>query len=157
MPLNQPVPSGPGAGRAVTYGSSSSAELKLAGEKSGGDGAAVEWRLLGGDEAPRNTYTQEDETVYVLEGAITACVGDQPIDVEAGSYAALPTNAPHGLTVRGGQARLLTTPEPSGAEYFLVPAMTPTPTASGSSFTNARRWCETAAAGHHLPARCICP
>jgi hypothetical protein len=33
MPLNQPVLSGPGAGRAVSYGSGSSAELKLAGEQ----------------------------------------------------------------------------------------------------------------------------
>lgn len=28
---------------------------------------------------------------------------------------------PHGLTVRGEQARLLITLEPAGAEYFLVP------------------------------------
>jgi hypothetical protein len=37
MPLNEPALSGPGAGRAVTYGGGSSAELKLAGERSGGD------------------------------------------------------------------------------------------------------------------------
>jgi quercetin dioxygenase-like cupin family protein len=41
--------------------------------------------------------------------------------VEAGSYAALPKNVPHGLTVRGEEARLLITLEPAGAEYFLVP------------------------------------
>jgi hypothetical protein len=42
MPLNQPVLSGPGAERAVSYGSGSSAELKLAGEQSGGDWATAE-------------------------------------------------------------------------------------------------------------------
>jgi hypothetical protein len=41
--------------------------------------------------------------------------------VEAGSYAALPKNVPHGLTVRGEEARLLVTLEPAGAEYFFVP------------------------------------
>lgn len=121
MPLNQPVLTGPGAGRAVTYGSGSNAELKLGGEQSGGDWATIEWRLHAGDEPPLHTHTREDETVYVLDGAITAYVGDQQIEVEAGSYAALPKNVPHGLSVRGEQARLLITLEPAGAEYFFVP------------------------------------
>jgi hypothetical protein len=41
--------------------------------------------------------------------------------VPSGSYAALPKNVPHGLTVRGEEARLLITLEPAGAEYFFVP------------------------------------
>ena len=121
MSLTEPVLSGPGAGRTVTYGSGSSAELKLEGEQSSGDWAVVEWRVRAGDEPPLHTHTREDETVYVLDGTITAYVGDQRIDVEAGSYAALPKNVPHGLTVRGEEARLLITLEPSGAEYFFVP------------------------------------
>ena len=121
MPLNQPVVSGPGAGRAMTYGSGSSAGLKLAGEQSPGDFAAVVWRLRAGDEPPLHTHTREDETVYVLEGAITAHVAYQRIDVDAGSYAALPKNVPHGLSVRGEEACLLVTLEPAAAEYFLVP------------------------------------
>jgi quercetin dioxygenase-like cupin family protein len=121
MPLNEPVLTPPSAGRTVTYGSGSSAELKLAGEQAGGDWAVVEWRLRAGDEPPIHTHTREDETVYVLDGSITAFVGDQRIDVDAGSYAALPKDVPHGLTVRGDQARLLITLEPAGAEYFFVP------------------------------------
>src|SRR5436305_6188865 len=66
-------------------------------------------------------HTREDETLYVIEGAITAYVGDEKIEVEAGSYAALPKNVPHGLTVRGEEVRLLVTLEPAGTEYFFVP------------------------------------
>jgi quercetin dioxygenase-like cupin family protein len=121
MPLNDPVLTGPGAGRTVSYGTGSSAELKLEGEQDGGDWSVVEWRVRAGDEPPIHTHTREDETLYVLEGAITAYVGDQRIDVEAGSYAALPKDVPHGLTVRGDEARLLVTLEPAGAEYLLVP------------------------------------
>jgi quercetin dioxygenase-like cupin family protein len=121
MSLSDPVLTGPQAGRTVTYGHGSTAELKLAGEESGGDWAVVEWRVRAGDDPPIHIHTREDETIYVLEGAITAFVGDERIDVEAGSYAALPKNVPHGLTVRGDQARLLVTLEPAGAEYFLVP------------------------------------
>ena len=74
-----------------------------------------------GDEPPIHTHTREDETIYVLDGAITAFVADQRIEVEAGSYAALAKNVPHGLSVRGEEARLLVTLEPAGAEYLLVP------------------------------------
>jgi quercetin dioxygenase-like cupin family protein len=121
MPLTNPVLSGPGTGRTVTYGSGSSAELKLEGVQSGGDWAVVEWRVRAGDEPPLHLHTREDETVYLLEGAITAYVGGQEIHVDAGSYAALPKNVPHTLTVRGEQARLLVIEEPAGVEYFLVP------------------------------------
>src|SRR4051795_374738 len=97
MALSEPVLSGPGAGRTVTHGGGTSTELKLAGEQSGGDWAVVEWRVRAGDEPPIHTHTREDEALYVLEGAITAYVGDQKIEVEAGSYAALPKDVPHGL------------------------------------------------------------
>jgi quercetin dioxygenase-like cupin family protein len=121
MPLTEPVLSGPGAGRTVTSGHGSSAELKLAGEQSGGDWAVVASHVRAGDEPPAHTHTREDEAVYVLDGAITADVGGEKTDVEAGSYAALPKNLPHALTVRGDEARLLITLEPAGTEYFLVP------------------------------------
>jgi len=120
MSLSDPVLTGPHAGRTVSHGGSS-AELKLVGEQSGGDWAVVEWRVRAGEEPPIHIHTREDETLYVLEGAITATVGDQRIEVEAGSYAALPKDVPHGLTVRGEEARLLVTLAPAGTEYFLVP------------------------------------
>jgi hypothetical protein len=53
--------------------------------------------------------------------SLTAFVADQRIGVDAGSYAALPKDIPHGLEVRGDEARLLITLEPAGAEYFFVP------------------------------------
>ena len=121
MSLSEPVLTGPDGGRTFTYGEGSSAELKIAGEQSGGDWAVVEWRVRAGEEPPIHTHTREDETIYVLDGAITAFVGDERIEVEAGSYAALPKDVPHGLTVRGEEARLLVTLAPAGAEYFLVP------------------------------------
>ena len=121
MPVQEPVLTGPKSGRTAEYGNGSSAELKLAGEQSAGDYAVVEWHLQAGDEPPIHTHTREDETLYILEGEITAFVGDQRIDVEAGSYAALPKNLPHGLTVKGESVRLLTILEPAGFEYFLVP------------------------------------
>jgi quercetin dioxygenase-like cupin family protein len=121
MSVSDPVLTGPRAGRTVTSGNGSSAELKISGEQSGGDWAVIEWRLRAGDEPPIHIHTREDETLYVLEGAITAFVGDEQIEVEAGSYAALPKDVPHGLIVRGEEVRLLLTFAPAGTEYLLVP------------------------------------
>jgi quercetin dioxygenase-like cupin family protein len=89
--------------------------------RTGRQWAVVEWHERAGDEGPIHTHTREDETVYVLEGAITAFVGDQQFDGEAGSYAALPKGLSHGLKVRGDAARLLVALVPAGAEYFFVP------------------------------------
>lgn len=119
--MTDPVLTGPQSGRSVTYGGGSSAELKITGEQSGGGWAVVEWHVRPGDEPPLHTHTREDETVYVVEGAITAFVGGQRIEVEAGAYAALPKGVEHGLIVRSEAARLLVTLEPAGAEYFFVP------------------------------------
>lgn len=94
MSLTEPVLTAPGAGRTVTKSSGTSAELKIAGEQTGGEWAVVEWHLRPGDEPPIHTHTREAETVYVLAGSITATVGDQEIDVEAGSYAALLKDLP---------------------------------------------------------------
>src|SRR5438034_11484266 len=113
MSLSDPVLTGPRAGRTVTSDRGSSAELKIAGEQSGGDWAVVEWRVRAGDEPPIHTHTREDEALYVLEGAITAYVGDETIEVEAGSFAALPKNVPHGMTVRGDGVALLVCLDPA--------------------------------------------
>ena len=121
MPLTEPVLTPPGGGRSREYGNGSTLELKLYGEQSSGDWAVVENVVRAGDEPPIHTHTREDETVYVVEGAITAYVGDQQFEVEAGSYAALPNNVPHGFTVRGEEVRLIQTLHPAGAEYLFVP------------------------------------
>jgi quercetin dioxygenase-like cupin family protein len=121
MALKDPVLTGPGAGRTQSYGNGSSVELKLFGEQSGEEWAVVENRVRAGDEPPIHTHTREDETVYVVEGAITAYVGDEQFEVEAGSYAALPNNVPHGFIVRGEEVRLIQTLHPAGAEYLFVP------------------------------------
>lgn len=121
MALSAPVLTGPAAGHTVNYGTGSTAELKIDGSASGGQYAVVQWHVHAGDEPPIHSHSREEETVYVLDGAITAYVGDQAIEVQAGSYAALPKGLPHGLRVHGEAATLLVTLSPAGAEYFFVP------------------------------------
>ena len=120
MALSGPLLTGPGQGRTVTYGSGSTAELKAAGEQNGGGWGVVDWHVRAGDEPPMHTHTREDETVYV-EGSITAYLGNQTIQVQAGSYAALAKGVPHGLKVNGDAAHLLVAVLPAGFEHYLVP------------------------------------
>jgi len=47
--------------------------------------------------------------------------GNQTIQVQAGSYAALPKGVPHGLKVNGDAAHLLVAVLPAGFEHYLVP------------------------------------
>ena len=56
MALNEPVLSGPGAGRTVTYGGGSSAELKLAGDQSG-----HRQRLLRRRDRPAREHEAEEQ------------------------------------------------------------------------------------------------
>ena len=74
-----------GAGFGRSYGDGSTLELNLFGEQSGGDRAALDHRVRGREEAPIHTHTREDESIYIVEGAITAFVGDQQFEVDAGS------------------------------------------------------------------------
>src|SRR5918996_690749 len=90
MSLSDPVLTGPHAGRTVDYGHGSSAELKIAGEQSGGEWAVVEWRIRAGDEPPIHTHTREDETVYVLDGASLRIACTDTDTKAASSRCALP-------------------------------------------------------------------
>jgi hypothetical protein len=116
MSLTEPVLIRPSAGRTVTKSSGSSTELKLSGEQADGGWAVVEWHLRAGDEPPIHTHTREDETLYVLDGSITAFVGDQRIDVEGGRRRpkAVRDRAartrPGDVSVEGGAARAAPSP-----------------------------------------------
>ena len=68
-------------------------------------------------------HTQGGRDSLRLGGSITAFVGDQRIDVEAGSYMTLPQNLPHGLTVKDDLARILIILEPAGSSTSSSRAM----------------------------------
>lgn len=88
MALTDPVVTGSQDGRTITYGYGSSAELRSRASKSAGSGRSLRGACGQATRVPLgpiHTHAREDETVYVLEGAITAFVSDQQFEVEAGS------------------------------------------------------------------------
>jgi quercetin dioxygenase-like cupin family protein len=91
-------------------------------EQSAGEYAVLRYHVKPGDEPPLHTHTREDEMVYVVDGEITAIVGDAEVDVGPGAFAVLPRGVPHTIHVRSDSATLMLTVVPAGVERFFVPA-----------------------------------
>ena len=72
--------------------------------------------------APWHVHRRDDETFYVLEGAIDLHVGDRTERVAAGGLAHAPKGIPHTITVVSEQARWLVVCTPAGFERFAVEA-----------------------------------
>lgn len=122
MPVSQPVLNTPGAGESIEYGDGSTAEIAVGGSESGGEYSVVRYHVKPGDEPPLHTHSREDEMVYVVDGEITAIVGDAEVDVGPGAFAALPRGVPHTIRVKSDSATLMLTLVPAGLERFFVPA-----------------------------------
>ena len=121
MSVSQPLLNTPGAGEVAELGDGSSAEIVVSEKESRGEYAVVRYRVRPGDEPPLHTHSREDEMVYVVEGDVTAVVGEQNVDVGPGAFAALPRGVPHTIRVNSDSATLLLTLVPAGLERFFVP------------------------------------
>ena len=105
------------AGRAALDHSGHAAVL-VAGEETGGRFALVELVLARGAEPPCHRHHWEDETLYVLAGALRVRVGDAWVEAPAGAAVFLPRGGEHGLVVTTREARVLAALTPAGFEGF---------------------------------------
>lgn len=71
-----------------------------------------------GNEPPAHTHQREDESYYILEGAIRFWIGDKVIDAKAGDFVHLPKGIPHKFEVRSDYVRELMWISPSGLEKW---------------------------------------
>ena len=89
------------------------------GDATGGRLAVVELHEVRGHEPPRHLHADEDELVYVLEGELTVCVGEEVHRAPAGTCLFLPRGTDHGYAVESATARLLVVLAPAGPEGFV--------------------------------------
>lgn len=74
----------------------------------GGAQAIVEHLISPGEESPWHVHHTQDETLYVLEGSVTALVGDDRRTLGPSGCAFMPRSVPHGFRIEGsGLARIL--------------------------------------------------
>ena len=78
-------------------------------------------------------HEREDETFYVLQGAVTVWVGDQTVHAAQGDCAHLPRGIVHSFRNTGTEtARMLVMATPAGIEKFFEEAFYPA--AQGKEF-----------------------
>ena len=82
--------------------------IKADGPSTAGTQSLIEILAPAGWATPWHTHHTHDEYFYILEGEVTAQVGDTRVVLRPGDYAFGPRGVPHGYRVTGsGPARLL--------------------------------------------------
>lgn len=86
------------------------------GEETGGAFSLVEevGRKGHSAEPPMHVQTREDESFYVIEGAMRFIVGDDVIDAPAGTFVCLPRDVPHRFEIVSDDVRMLNLCTPGG-------------------------------------------
>ena len=86
-------------------------------KSSGGGLGLVDCTLEAGSEPPMHIHTREAEFIYVLDGEVTAYVGDETLTAQPGGFVFMPRNVPHTFGVDGtGRARAFLMYTPNGFE-----------------------------------------
>ena len=92
----------------------------LASNETGGSFSLFENRSNGPSRTPIHVHAHEDETLYILEGAMQAIIDGEEHSLEAGKSIFLPRGIPHQLmNVSGTPAHYLLLCTPGGFEGFL--------------------------------------
>jgi quercetin dioxygenase-like cupin family protein len=102
--------------------------IKATGAQTGGAFGLVEQLMPPGVESPWHCHHLEDESFYVVEGAVSFLCGEERIEAGPGSFVFGPRGIPHGFRVRGETpARMLLLAAPAGFEQFVLALSEPAP------------------------------
>ena len=74
----------------------------LSGEQTKGQFCLLENKSDGNTMTPIHVHAQDDETVYIIEGELTAVIDGKPRRLSAGESIFLPRGIPHQLVNMGG-------------------------------------------------------
>ncbi len=110
----------PAAGLAEVWWLGGRVTIKADSAQTGGRVAQLEFDDPRGTAPPVHIHHAEDETFYVLSGAMTILAGDERIDATAGDFVFVPRGTPHSYIVTSERARLLATFSPAGIEAIFV-------------------------------------
>jgi quercetin dioxygenase-like cupin family protein len=97
-------------------------------EQTGGSFGLMESVLAQGAEPPPHVHHREDESFFVMDGALTVRVGDESFSARPGSFIFCPRDVPHLLTLESAEVRTLTLVTPGGLESFFIDIGEPAPT-----------------------------
>ena len=92
----------------------------LSGEQTAGQFCLLENRSDGNTRTPIHVHARDDETVYIIEGELTAVIGGQPRRLTAGESIFLPRGIPHQLmNMSGNPCRYILIGTPALFDRFI--------------------------------------
>jgi quercetin dioxygenase-like cupin family protein len=109
---------GPGEGRTVDLGDVQII-FKAVSADTGGAYTLAEYIGAPGSGSQPHTQSREDESFYILEGAMTFQLGEREFEATAGSYVVIPKGLRHAFVNAGpGPVRAVMLFTPAGLERF---------------------------------------
>lgn len=93
-------------------------QIRAGGADTGGQLAVMEQHARRGFSPPRHVHHREDTALLVLDGAITAVVGDERSQIGPGGFVWLPRGVPHTFRVDSDTVRQIEVITPTGFEGF---------------------------------------
>jgi quercetin dioxygenase-like cupin family protein len=109
----------PGEGATIQGPAGGPLTFKARGEQTNGALTLFENLIAPGDGPPFHTHADEDESWYVLEGALRFRLGEKIASAPAGSFVFVPRGTPHCFQNIGEEpARIIVMFTPSGMERF---------------------------------------
>jgi quercetin dioxygenase-like cupin family protein len=93
--------------------------VRVAGDETNGRCSVVEMHLRDGHAPPMHVHGNADETLHVLEGAVTAHTAESTHSVTAGGTVVLPQGEKHSL-VADEQSVVLASTTPAGFDEFVT-------------------------------------
>jgi quercetin dioxygenase-like cupin family protein len=92
----------------------------LSGEQTGGQFCLFENKSGGNTRTPIHVHAKDDETIYIIEGELTAVIDGQPQRLTAGESVFLRRGIPHQLVnISGSPARYILIGTPALFDRFL--------------------------------------
>lgn len=109
------------AGVVVALGGGTELLIKAAGAETGGTLALLEYRLMPGGGSGLHAHSREDESFYLLSGAISFQIGEATVTAGPGEFVHVPRGVRHAFLNAGeAPAIALIVLTPAGLEQFFV-------------------------------------
>ena len=113
LPLNN--------GKTVSLGGGSTMTFRVSGEDTGGAYSVLEYMAAPGGGSAMHVHRNEDESFFILEGAITFQLGDDKTRATPGTFIHIPKGLRHAfVNAEPEPARAIVILTPSGLEYFFA-------------------------------------